>query len=107
MGGKYLEHDYGLSRSIGYFLEPLNVLCLFAKRSTQIKLQGGSRYNSYDRKIHRGKDSQGEEVMKAYTRTTLDCDLGRFEVQLYRENEGCTDNVGTVRVKRCYTLPSL
>ncbi|KAL9243402.1 hypothetical protein vseg_017295 [Gypsophila vaccaria] len=40
MGGKYLEHDCGLSRSMGYFLEPLLVLCLFAKRHTQIKLQG-------------------------------------------------------------------
>ncbi|KAH9622244.1 hypothetical protein KSS87_021327 [Heliosperma pusillum] len=40
MGGKYLEHDCGLSRSLGYFLEPLIVLCLFAKRHTQIKLQG-------------------------------------------------------------------
>ncbi|KMT09522.1 hypothetical protein BVRB_6g129860 isoform B [Beta vulgaris subsp. vulgaris] len=40
MGGKFLEHDCGLSRSIGYFLEVLIVLGLFAKNSLQITLKG-------------------------------------------------------------------
>ncbi|KAJ0499975.1 putative RNA 3'-terminal phosphate cyclase [Helianthus annuus] len=40
MGGRYLEHDCGLSRSIGYFLEPLFVLGLFGKKPLSIKLKG-------------------------------------------------------------------
>ncbi|CAH1446362.1 unnamed protein product [Lactuca virosa] len=40
MGGGYLEHDCGLSRSIGYFLEPLIVLGLFGKKPLSIKLKG-------------------------------------------------------------------
>ncbi|XP_076909741.1 putative RNA 3'-terminal phosphate cyclase-like protein [Bidens hawaiensis] len=40
MGGRYLEHDCGLSRSIGYFLEPLIVLGLFGKKPLSIKLKG-------------------------------------------------------------------
>ncbi|KAD6796691.1 hypothetical protein E3N88_07587 [Mikania micrantha] len=39
MGGRYLEHDCGLSRSIGYFLEPLIVLGLFGKKPLSIKLK--------------------------------------------------------------------
>ena len=30
--------------------------------------------------LHRGKDSQGEEVIKPYTPTTLDSDVGHFEL---------------------------
>ena len=30
--------------------------------------------------VHRGKDAQGEDVIKPYTPTTLDSDLGRFEL---------------------------
>lgn len=40
MGGKYLVHDCGLSRSIGYFLEPLIVLGLFGKKPLSITLKG-------------------------------------------------------------------
>lgn len=40
MGGKYLVHDCGLSRSIGYFLEPLIVLGLFGKKPLSIRLKG-------------------------------------------------------------------
>lgn len=40
VGGKYLEHDCGLSRSIGYFLEVLIVLGLFGKNSLRITLKG-------------------------------------------------------------------
>lgn len=40
MGGRYHEHDCGLSRSIGYFLEPLIVLGLFGKKPLKIKLKG-------------------------------------------------------------------
>lgn len=29
---------------------------------------------------NRGKDSQGEEIIKPYTPTTLDCDVGYFEL---------------------------
>ncbi|KAH9620653.1 hypothetical protein KSS87_006374 [Heliosperma pusillum] len=36
----------------------------------------------------RGKDSQGEEVMKAYTPTTLDCDVGRFELVIKMYPQG-------------------
>lgn len=35
-------HDCGLTRSIGYFLEPLIVLGLFAKKPISIKLKGNS-----------------------------------------------------------------
>ncbi|KAL8143457.1 hypothetical protein V2J09_016489 [Rumex salicifolius] len=40
MGGRNLFHDCGLSRSIGYFLEPLMVLALFGKKPLSIRLQG-------------------------------------------------------------------
>lgn len=40
MGGKNLVHDCGVSRSIGYFLEPLIVLALFGKKDLQIRLKG-------------------------------------------------------------------
>ncbi|XP_065854635.1 probable RNA 3'-terminal phosphate cyclase-like protein [Euphorbia lathyris] len=40
MGGKHHVHDCGVSRSIGYFLEPLIVLGLFAKKPLIIKLKG-------------------------------------------------------------------
>ncbi|CAI9109623.1 OLC1v1009474C1 [Oldenlandia corymbosa var. corymbosa] len=40
MGGKHLSHDCGLSRSIGYFLEPLIVLALFGKKPLTISLRG-------------------------------------------------------------------
>lgn len=40
VGGKQLNHDCGLSRSIGYFLEPLIVLGLFGKKPLSITLKG-------------------------------------------------------------------
>ncbi|KAJ8749925.1 hypothetical protein K2173_013840 [Erythroxylum novogranatense] len=40
MGGRNLLHDCGISRSIGYFLEPLIVLGLFAKKPLSIRLKG-------------------------------------------------------------------
>ncbi|WOL01026.1 hypothetical protein Cni_G09739 [Canna indica] len=40
MGGRYLVHDCGLSRSIGYFLEPLILLGLFGKKPLSIRLKG-------------------------------------------------------------------
>ncbi|KAM7523502.1 hypothetical protein LguiA_013404 [Lonicera macranthoides] len=40
MGGKHLVHDCGVSRSIGYFLEPLIVLGLFGKKPLSIRLKG-------------------------------------------------------------------
>ncbi|KAL5722598.1 hypothetical protein ACHQM5_006103 [Ranunculus cassubicifolius] len=40
VGGKNLEHDCGLSRSIGYFLEPLVILGLFGKKPLSIRLKG-------------------------------------------------------------------
>ena len=40
MGGRNLVHDCGLSRAIGYFLEPLIVLGLFAKKPLTITLKG-------------------------------------------------------------------
>ncbi|KAK9107759.1 hypothetical protein Syun_023770 [Stephania yunnanensis] len=40
MGGRNLVHDCGLSRSIGYFLEPLIVLGLFGKKPLSITLKG-------------------------------------------------------------------
>ncbi|RRT75265.1 hypothetical protein B296_00023632 [Ensete ventricosum] len=39
-GGKYLVHDCGLTRSIGYFLEPLILLGLFGKKPLSIRLKG-------------------------------------------------------------------
>ncbi|KAL5565169.1 hypothetical protein UlMin_028333 [Ulmus minor] len=40
MGGRNLIHDCGLGRSIGYFLEPLLLLGLFAKKPLSIRLKG-------------------------------------------------------------------
>ncbi|XP_010914776.1 probable RNA 3'-terminal phosphate cyclase-like protein [Elaeis guineensis] len=40
IGGKHLVHDCGLSRSIGYFLEPLILLGLFGKKPLSIRLKG-------------------------------------------------------------------
>jgi RNA 3'-terminal phosphate cyclase-like protein len=41
MGGRINQpYDCGVSRSIGYFLEPLIVLCLFAKEPLTITLKG-------------------------------------------------------------------
>ena len=42
IGGKHLVHDCGLSRSIGYFLEPLILLGLFGKKPLSIRLKGSS-----------------------------------------------------------------
>jgi len=39
-GGKGLEHDCGVHRGIGYFLEPLILLGLFAKAPISIRLKG-------------------------------------------------------------------
>ncbi|XP_068648003.1 probable RNA 3'-terminal phosphate cyclase-like protein [Aristolochia californica] len=40
IGGKHLVHDCGVSRSIGYFLEPLIVFGLFGKKPLTIRLKG-------------------------------------------------------------------
>ncbi|XP_022142004.1 probable RNA 3'-terminal phosphate cyclase-like protein [Momordica charantia] len=40
MGGRHLVHDCGVSRSLGYFLEPLILLALFARKPLTIKLKG-------------------------------------------------------------------
>ncbi|KAH9329493.1 hypothetical protein KI387_001601 [Taxus chinensis] len=40
VGGKYLAHDCGTARSIGYFLEPLIILGLFGKTPLSITLKG-------------------------------------------------------------------
>ncbi|PSS33694.1 RNA 3'-terminal phosphate cyclase-like protein [Actinidia chinensis var. chinensis] len=40
MGGKHHVHDCGVSRAIGYFLEPLIVLGLFGKKPLSIRLKG-------------------------------------------------------------------
>lgn len=36
--------------------------------------------DDYNDNFNRGKDGQGEDVIKPYTPTTLDSDLGRFEL---------------------------
>lgn len=40
IGGRNLVHDCGVSRSIGYFLEPLIIIGLFAKKPITIRLKG-------------------------------------------------------------------
>ncbi|EOA20860.1 hypothetical protein CARUB_v10001197mg [Capsella rubella] len=40
MGGKNLVHNCALTRSIGYYLEPLIVLALFGKKPLSIRLSG-------------------------------------------------------------------
>jgi len=40
IGGKGLEHDCGVHRGIGYFLEPLILLGLFARAPISIRLKG-------------------------------------------------------------------
>lgn len=42
MGGRNLVHECALSRAIGYYLEPLIVLGLFAKKPLNITLQGSA-----------------------------------------------------------------
>lgn len=37
-------------------------------------------YNCYLLMLSRGKDSQGEEVMRSYTPITLDSNIGYFEL---------------------------
>lgn len=44
IGGKHLVHDCGVSRGIGYFLEPLLILGLFGKKPLSIRLKGLSLY---------------------------------------------------------------
>lgn len=39
-GGRGLEHDCGVHRGIGYFLEPLILLGLFARVPLSIRLKG-------------------------------------------------------------------
>ncbi|KAI9194499.1 hypothetical protein LWI28_006558 [Acer negundo] len=39
MGGKNIVHDCGVSRSIGYFLEPLILVALFGKKPLSIRLK--------------------------------------------------------------------
>ncbi|KAK6928276.1 RNA 3'-terminal phosphate cyclase, insert domain [Dillenia turbinata] len=41
VGGKHFVHDCGVSRSIGFFLEPLIVLALFGKKPLTIRLKEG------------------------------------------------------------------
>jgi RNA 3'-terminal phosphate cyclase-like protein len=43
IGGKDLEHDCGLQRGIGYFLEPIILLGLFARSPMSIRLKGEKR----------------------------------------------------------------
>nr|KJB44435.1 hypothetical protein B456_007G253000 [Gossypium raimondii] len=38
--------------------------------------------------LNRGKDSQGEEVIKPYTLTTLDSDVGHFELVIKMYPQG-------------------
>ncbi|WJX48033.1 hypothetical protein P8452_34649 [Trifolium repens] len=46
MGGRINQpYDCGVSRSIGYFLEPLIVLCLFAKEPLTITLKGVTNHS--------------------------------------------------------------
>lgn len=40
VGGRDLEHDCGVHRGIGYFLEPLILLGLFARAPISIRLKG-------------------------------------------------------------------
>ncbi|XP_062082478.1 probable RNA 3'-terminal phosphate cyclase-like protein [Humulus lupulus] len=40
MGGKSIVHDCGVSRSIGYFMEPILLLGLFSKKPLTIRLKG-------------------------------------------------------------------
>ena len=42
MGGKNLVHSCALTRSMGYYLEPLLVLGLFGKKPLSIRLKGNS-----------------------------------------------------------------
>ena len=44
VGGK-ITHDCGVGRSVGYFIEGLLPLCLFAKKSTQLILKGVTNDN--------------------------------------------------------------
>jgi RNA 3'-terminal phosphate cyclase len=46
IGGKDLEHDCGLQRGIGYFLEPLILLGLFGRSPLSIRLKGENHFLS-------------------------------------------------------------
>ena len=43
VGGKGLEHNYGVHRGIGYFM-PLILLAIFARSPLSIRLRGDDRF---------------------------------------------------------------
>ncbi|XAR51775.1 RNA-3'-phosphate cyclase [Bertholletia excelsa] len=93
MGGKHLVHDCGVSRSIGYFLEPLIVLGLFGKKPLSIRLKGITN------------DSKDPSV-DTFRSTTLPM-LKRFGVpseglELKIESRGCAPHGGG---EVCLSIP--
>lgn len=56
------------------------IFCRFQPFELEEKAYLGLIVNFYCFYRHRGKDSQGEEVIKPYTPTTLDSDVGYFEL---------------------------
>ncbi|GAB2233860.1 hypothetical protein Droror1_Dr00003091 [Drosera rotundifolia] len=61
IGGKGLVHDCGVSRAIGWFLEPLLVLGLFGKKGLTIRLKG----------ITNGGDDPSVDTFKSTTLNVL------------------------------------
>ncbi|KAI8006558.1 putative RNA 3'-terminal phosphate cyclase-like protein [Camellia lanceoleosa] len=51
-GGKHLVHDCDVSRSIGYFLEPLFMLGLFGKKPLSIRLKARGIFNRLLLDVH-------------------------------------------------------
>ena len=45
VGGAYHEHTCALSRSLGYYLEPLAALAPFGKQALEIRLHGVTNDN--------------------------------------------------------------
>jgi RNA 3'-terminal phosphate cyclase-like protein len=74
-GGKYLTHDCGKSRAIGYYLEPLICVALFAKNPIGIELSGVTNDN-----VDMSVDMIRTVTLPILSRFNVDCDQLQLKV---------------------------
>lgn len=114
IAGGSIAHDCPLSRSIGYFLEPLIMLAPFAKRPLQLTLKGITT-DDHDLSVCVQPPSAPLELVR-YICVDVNCVLGGFDP--YRDvaslatfrNRGWFRITGTIvrlgapwcNVKQCY-----
>lgn len=63
-----------------FFIYLISTFPVFAPRGACINIHLSDIFLLQHVFPYRGKDSQGEEVIKPYTPTTLDSDVGHFEL---------------------------